>query len=236
MLRSLYKNIIDYILPTRCFSCASLVQGESGFCSQCWQSFNFISKPFCGCCGRSFTINLDHQAMCGNCIKSPPSYDMARSLFKFDETTKKLIHSFKYYDQTILGTKFARMLVARYGRELDGADLIIPVPMHKLKRLLRMYNQAGVLAVAIGKETGKRVEQGLLKKTKWTKPQTYLQRAQRLKNIAGSISLVDASVVDGKKVILVDDVITTGTTLNACARILKKAGAKAVIAISIAST
>lgn len=183
-----------------------------------------------------FSMNLGDDQTCLKCIKTPPQYDMARAVFKFDEKSKKLIHAFKYYDKTVLGEKFAEMLVARYREEIEGSDLILPVPMHKLKRLLRMYNQAGVLALALGARVGKPVMHDVLVKKKWTSAQTLLPRAARLKNVAGSIVARRAEAVRGKKVILVDDVMTTGASVSACAAVLKRAGAREVMVLSVAAT
>lgn len=183
-----------------------------------------------------FTLNIEGEQTCLRCVKTPPPYNMARAIFKFDEKSKKLIHALKYYDKTILGKKFAEMLVARYKDEVEDSDLILPVPMHKLKRLPRMYNQAGVLALALGKKLGKPVLQDALVKKKWTKAQTLLPRASRLKNVAGSIAVGKGDAVRGKKIILVDDVMTTGATVSACAAALKKAGAREVVVLSVALT
>jgi competence protein ComFC len=230
------SSIIDYILPQRCFSCSELSQDSGGFCGKCWHELDFITSPLCLVCGRKFTLDLEENQTCLSCIKSPPKYDKARALFKFDENSKSLVHAFKYYDKTILGRKFAEMINARYSAEIMDADLIVPVPMHKLKRLLRMYNQAGVLALELGKAAKKMVVQDILVKTKWTKPQTLMSYKARLKNISGSISIKNELAVKGKNVILVDDVLTTGTTVSLCAHELKKAGAKSVTVISIAAT
>jgi len=236
MLYAVYKHIIDYILPKRCMACAELTQDGGGFCSSCWREFEFITKPFCISCGRSFALDIAEGHICLGCLKAKPHYDSARSLFKFNAISKKVIHAFKYYDKTILATNFAEMLCLRYMDEISDANLIIPVPMHKLKRLMRMYNQAALLASAIGAYLQKPVSFNILKKTKWTKPQTLLPRKSRLTNIAGSIAIENSDNVIGKNIILIDDVMTTGTTISLCAKLLKKAGAKKIVVLCIAST
>jgi len=234
--KTLYHSIINYLLPQRCFSCAELSQDSDGFCPQCWRDLNFITSPLCYSCGRQFTLNIEEGQVCLACIKSPPSYDMARSLIKFDENSKGLVHALKYYDKTILARKFAQMMSVKFSKELKDADIIVPVPMHKLKRLLRMYNQAGVLAVELGKALDIDVAQDVLIKKKWTRPQTLLSRKARLTNVAGSIAIKNHDMIGGKNVILVDDVMTTGTTVGFCARELKKAGAARVVVVCIACT
>lgn len=232
---NLLKKTVEYILPKRCFSCAEFIQGEDGFCGSCWQKFNFITSPFCKTCGTEFELRtLEAYSNCLKCISSPPAFDRARAIFKFDENSKNIIHAFKYYDKTVLAKQFAKMLCERYANEMDDASIIVPVPMYRFKRLFRMYNPPQMIANSISKRTGIEVVADLLSKVKWTKSQTKLSRKERIANISASIQISGGERVKGKKVILVDDVITTGTTINHCAKILKKAGAKEVLALSIA--
>lgn len=236
MLKKIYHHIIDYLLPKRCFSCAELTQDANSFCGNCWKNLNFINAPFCKCCGQEFALDLVDQQECLKCISRSPKFEKVRSLFKFDEHSKKIIHAFKYYDKTILGQSFAEMLSSRYRKDISESDVIVPVPMHRFKRLFRMYNPAQVLASELHQAINLPVYMDVLVKIKWTKAQTTLSRKARLKNIAGSIKIENISKVEGKKVILVDDVVTTGTTVDLCARLLKTAGAKEVVVLSIAAT
>jgi len=236
MLYKIGRHILDYILPQRCFSCSELSQDSGGFCGKCWSDLDFITDPLCEVCGRKFTLDLEHNQTCLACIKSRPSYDNARAIFKFDDNSKNLIHAFKYYDKTILARKFAEMMSARYSNQMIDADLIVPVPMHKIKRLMRMYNQAGILALELSRAIQKPIAQDVLVKRKWTSPQTLLSYKARLKNISGSILVKNEHAIRGKKIILVDDVMTTGTTVSLCSSELKKAGAAAVFVACIAST
>lgn len=236
MLQKLYHHIIDYILPKRCIACANLTQDSGSFCSSCFKNLNFISPPFCACCGREFALNLPDHQKCLSCLKTAPPFNKARFLFKFDEYSKKIIHSFKYYDKTIFAQYFAEMLVARYLHDIKDFDAIVPVPMHRYKRLLRMYNPAQELAGAISKIINLPIYSDILCKTKWTRAQTTLSRKARLDNIRGSIAIKNAHCIKNKKIILVDDVITTGATIGLCAKLLKKAGAKEVVVLSIAAT
>ncbi len=236
MLKKIYHHIINYLLPKRCLSCSSLTQDANSFCGNCWKNLNFINSPFCKCCGREFALDLSEQQECLKCISHPPSFDKARALFKFDEHSKHIIHAFKYYDKTILAKSFAEMLSSRYSYDIAESDIIVPVPMHRFKRLFRMYNPAQILAQELHLAINLPIQMNVLVKTKWTKPQTTLSRKARLKNIAGSIKIENLSKIKGKKVILIDDVITTGTTVSLCSRLLKKAGAKEVVVLSIAAT
>jgi predicted amidophosphoribosyltransferase len=132
-LNALYNRVIDYIFPKRCMAFAELTQEGGGFCSTCWKELEFVTKQFYKFCGRHFSLNIADGYGCLGCIKDPPSYDIVRVLLKFNDTSKKVIHAFKYYDKTILAKNFATMLCARYMDEISSADLIIPVPMHRFK-------------------------------------------------------------------------------------------------------
>ncbi len=230
------KKILDYIFPYKCPLCAEFTLKNDGFCPTCWAKLNFISKPYCKICGFKFGISCIEEVLCGSCIARPPKFDNARSLFKFDEHSKKLVHHFKYYDKTELGKIFASLIWRRYGEEFAKIDFIVPVPMHKLKRLFRMYNQAQILGLYISKVSGKSMIPDLLVKFKWTKSQTSLRAKERKKNLSGSLRINPKYSVGGKKILLVDDVRTTGATLSECSQILKKAGAESVSIVTIASS
>lgn len=235
MISSVYKYIIDYILPKRCFSCMELIQDDNGFCGTCWKDLNFITSPFCNRCGKEFELEFTGYSECLACINKLPEFTSSRSLLKFDEHSKNLVHAFKYYDKTILADCFASMLYARYKNDLQNADIIIPIPMHRIKRLLRMYNTAQLLGKSISAISDLPVYCDILYKTKWTKSQSSLSRKQRLTNINGSMLLKNAEKIKGKNIVLIDDVITTGATVNYSSKLLKKAGVKDIIVLSIAS-
>lgn len=229
------KPIINYIYPSRCISCSELIQETGGFCGSCWQKLNFITKPYCRICSFKFSFDPgEGNDICLKCINSWPSYDFARSLLIFDEDSKKLIHALKYYDNTAIASVFAKIMVKMYKDIISDADYIIPVPMHKWKRLFRLYNQAQILGAEIAKELNIRMFPDLLIKTKHTKSQTGLSKKNRQMNLRGSVQVTQS--IEGKKVILVDDVMTTGSTVNLCADKLKKAGAEKVIVVCIART
>ncbi len=231
-----FKAIIDYILPPRCYSCREFIAGADGFCHDCWNKLNFISAPYCSVCGCTLSIPSFEDITCGKCIAEPPKYKIARSLLKFDEHSKKLMHDFKYYDQTELASFFSKLLHQRYKEEIANADLIIPVPMNKLKRLFRMYNQAHILAQALSKLTKKPVLANALVKTKWTKSQTSLSKKQRETNLRSSLKFNNKHNIKHKNIILIDDVMTTGSTIKECAKLLKYAGANNIYVVTIART
>lgn len=232
-MKILYKAI-NYIFPFRCSSCSNLTDSSDGICASCWPKFNFITKPYCAICCEKFQVNLGEELICGRCISHKPKVDMMRSLLEFSSETKKIIHKFKYNDKTSLGRFFAKLLHNRFKQELKDADLIIPVPMHKLKRIFRNYNPPQILANELAKQMDKKMLPELLIKKKMTKSQVGLTRMQRAKNLSGSFEVNKKFDITGKVILLVDDVLTTGATSNECSKILKKAGAMRVKLVTIA--
>ena len=214
--------ILDYILPFKCLSCSEYVLSANAFCPKCWLELNFITKPLCNQCGRGLPFSVRDDSSCLQCVKQSPPYDLARALLKFDEKSKHLIHSLKYYDKTSLAKVFAKNLYNIYKKEIEASDIIIPVPMHRFKRMLRFYNQAFVLAQAISALSNKPVYSDVLIKTKWTRSQAKLNKKAREANLMKSFAVRNAEVIRNKRVILVDDVSTTGSTAKACSIELKK--------------
>ena len=142
----------------------------------------------------------------------------------------------KYYDSTFIASNFAKIIVNMHKDIMLNVDFVIPVPMHKWKRLFRLYNQSQILASALAQEAKIKMLPDVLMKIKHTKSQTGLSKKQRQENLKGSIAVVKKEVIKGKKVILVDDVMTTGSTVDLCAATLKKAGAKEVVVVCVART
>jgi len=233
MLGTVLSQIIDYILPYRCASCSELTDGKNGVCSKCFQKLNFITLPYCNICGFPFEFSIEGQFSCAKCIVLPPKYDMSRSLFKFDQNSKNLVHAFKYSDQTNNAKMFAKLLLARYQTEIQNVDLVVPVPMHRWKRVFRNYNPAQILALELAKFMAKPMIPDVLIKKKWTISQIGLSKSKRSKNLNGSIKLGDKHSVNGKTILLVDDVKTTGATSNLCSQVLKNAGAASVTLVTI---
>lgn len=230
------QKILDFVIPNRCLSCADYIDSEHNLCSKCWGKINFISKPYCVKCGSPIEINLNIDVTCLECINLPPKFTLSRSLCKFDDNVKKIIHNFKYYDKTSISKFFAKLIFNLYAHDFQNADLIIPVPMHKIKRILRRYNQSQILAFEIGKIFNKHVLNNVLIKIKNTKSQSLLSKKERKSNLKNSIIIKNPELIKGKSIILVDDVITTGTTIDYCCKLLKMAGVKKIYVCSIAKT
>jgi ComF family protein len=231
------KAATDYLLPYSCISCTNLTQEQDGFCHRCWAKINFIGASLCNICGRAFDINIEELiSTCGACLIKKPQYDSARSLMHYDGISKKILHDLKYHDKTSLAKVFSKMIFHKYSLWFDDCDVVVPIPMHKIKRLFRRYNQAQVIAHNIANFLQKPMISNCLMKTKWTKSQTSLTKQQRMTNLEGSFSINNNNAILQKNILLVDDVLTTGSTVNLCAKILKNHGAKQVKVITIAIT
>ena len=234
---SLSRIAITYLLPARCIACSNMILESRGFCPDCIGKIDFITKPYCKCCGIGFAFQhstSEVDMMCGACIKNPRQY-ITRSVFRYEGLIQRVIHSFKYHDKTGAAKIFAHLMLNLYKQELEDADIITAVPMHKLKRLMRMYNQSELIAKHLAKLLQKECRFDLLKKCRMTKSQTGLSRKMREKNLSGSIKINNARGISGKKIVLIDDVLTTGSTIRVCCKELQKAKAR-VLALTVART
>lgn len=228
--------ITNYILPPRCLSCLEMTASTEDFCANCWKKIDFITKPYCIICGCRLDISILDNMCCAKCLQHQPCYDMARSLIKFNEHSKKIIHAFKYQDKTILAKTFSKLLCNRYYHQVKEVDLVTLVPMNRFKRLYRMYNPALLLASEISKILQKPICPDLLIKSRWTKSQTYLSKKARETNLSNSLIFNKKYQITGKKILLIDDVLTTGVTINKCSSILKENGAPNIYVMTIAMT
>jgi ComF family protein len=232
------KTAMDSLFPPRCFSCHDLTEKTSGLCANCWNGITFISTPFCTRCGSPFPYNIGSSLECMPCMASPPPYDMARAVFAYDEGSRKLITGYKYQDRTQATPMFTSWLI-RVGAELLAqTDIILPVPLHRWRLLQRRYNQSALLARNLSQASGKIMLPSALIRTRNTPQQAGLNRAQRLLNVKDAFNVPPAyrTQIKDKKILLLDDVLTTGATLNSCTQALLEAGVKAVYVLTLART
>lgn len=230
------RRMLDAILPPRCLKCGDLVEIQGGVCPACWQGLRFISPPACACCGLPFEFDQGPEALCAGCAASPPVFDRARAVFRYDENSRDLILAFKHADRTSSAPAFAAWL-ARAGAELlVEADFIAPVPLHWSRLFTRRYNQAALLAVGLGRLSGKEVVPDLLIRRRATQKQGRLGRLARQRNVAGAFALNPRrrELISGRRILLIDDVITTGATIAGCARALRQNGAGGVDVLALA--
>lgn len=238
----LINLLINAILPPRCIKCGKILSERNGLCGECFNQINFISEPFCSRCGRPFAseanLKTGRKKLCGACLQNKkPLFKMQRSAFVYDDVSKSLVIDFKFNDKTAMAESLAYMLYAA-GRDIwhEEPDLLIAVPIHKIRLIKRRYNQSALLVKYLAQKTGITADYFSLIRQENTIPQAQLSRASRLKNLQHAFKVVKPENIKGKKIVIVDDVETTGSTLNECAKVLKQAGAKQIYAVTLART
>ena len=238
----LWKRLLNLFLPPRCISCGKILSESNGLCPECFNSINFISAPYCHRCGRPFVkesgLKFAAQQCCGSCLqKKKFLFVMQRSAFIYDNFSKNLILDFKFRDKTVSAETLANMLFMA-GADIwrENPDLIIPVPIHRKRLLKRRYNQSSLLVGYLSERTKVKADYDTLIREQNTVPQVMLSSSARRKNLRHAFAVKYPQKSKGKKIVLVDDVETTGSTLNECAKVLLKAGAKEVYSVTLART
>ena len=232
----LVLTALDLALPPRCIGCGGRVDRTGLACAACWSRLTFIAPPFCDCCGAPFDFAIEGIHRCAACYADPPTYDRARAAVLYDEGSRGLILGFKHGDRLHAAPAFGAW-AARAGAELlSDADLIVPVPLHRWRLLKRRYNQAALIAEHAGRRAGIPHLPDLLERHRATPSQGELGPAARARNVAGAFRLNPrhADRVKGSRIVLVDDVLTTGATIAACAKVLRRGGAARIDVLTLA--
>lgn len=235
-LGQLARTVVDGALPPRCFSCGVLVESHGALCRNCWGKLTLLGPPCCQRCGFPFPYEAPGQTICPACIARSPIYDRARAVFVYDDDSRALILRFKHADATHSAPFFGRWL-ARAGAELlADADLIVPVPLHRWRLLRRRYNQSALLAHALARQADKALLVDGLRRRRATPSQGRLSQLARRRNVQGAFAVrrEAATRVSGRRILLIDDVLTTGATVEECAKALYRAGAEAVDVLTLA--
>lgn len=233
-----FQKILDWFLPPRCLGCGEMALEANQLCAECWKSINFINSPFCRTCGLPHTLQIDYKELCGSCNYEKPSYEYARSALTYNEGAKKLILRLKYADDTSLVPTFAKWLL-KAGHDLfEDADYLVPVPLHWTRLLHRRYNQAALLVIGM-----KKIDPSLpkyapqfLRRTRRTQSQGQKSKKERFENVQGSFYLpaCHKQALKNKTVVIVDDVMASGATINECIKVLMDAGCKGVRVLTLA--
>lgn len=234
--RSAYR-CLDLVLPPRCLGCGAVVDGVRRLCADCWRGLTFLGPPCCRHCGYPLPQAIAERPICGACAIEPPVYERARAALRYDDGARGMILRFKHADRTDIAGTFGRMLETAGAELLQGCDLIIPVPLHRWRLLRRGYNQAALLAYALRDGGRRAVVPDLLQRIEATASQQGLSADQRQRNIKVSSFRLHPrhrERIPGRRVLLIDDVLTTGATVNACVRALVKGGAAAVDVLTLA--
>lgn len=226
---ALPRRVLDIALPLLCVACHEPVAGD-GVCAACWAKLSFIAPPFCPRLGIPFVYDPGPGQLSMQAIAAPPAYEHARAAVRYDEVARAMVHALKYQDRMELAPVMGRWM-ARAGAELlRGADALAPVPLHWRRAWSRRYNQSGALARVIGRETGLPVIGDALRRTRPTPQQIGLSRRERARNVQGAFDVPAERkpAIAGRRIVLIDDVLTSGATVDACARVLLRGRAAAV--------
>ena len=229
-------GVLDALLPRRCLACGTVVEGAGAVCPACWTGISFLGPPICACCGFPFEFDAGEGALCGACTARPPAYRCARAVFAYDEASRGLPLAFKHADRTDAAPAYGAWL-ARAGAELlADSDLVAPVPLHYTRLLRRRYNQSALLAAAAARAAQRPCVPDLLLRTRRTRSQGGLGRDARRRNVQGAFRVRPRfeERVKGARIVLVDDVLTTGATVEACARCMLRVGAASVDVLTLA--
>jgi ComF family protein len=232
-----FRALLDLLFPPLCHICRAFIPqaGELFICADCLRKISFLVSPLCQVCGTPFATENGSDHVCGACLKNPhlPS---CRSATIYAGPVQELIHRFKYGHRVHLCQPLGLLTV----RALDGfraeaaPDLIVPVPLHRKRLRQRGYNQSQLIGEVIGKQWRVPLEVGNLRRVRWTEPQTTLDAVERRSNVRGAFAVQDPRRLEGKRVLLVDDVFTTGSTIRACAEPLREAGVAALFVVTVA--
>ncbi|MDA8100006.1 MAG: ComF family protein [Nitrospiraceae bacterium] len=236
---ALFGRFVNFLLPARCAYCRSSLEDLSKpfFCSQCWSDFSAVPQPACLLCGRPFgtpeaTTHSPGHA-CWICRKNPPAFDQAVAAGVFEGSLREAIHIYKYRPLRGLGRPLGRWMAGSL-QIVKHIDLAVPVPLHRTRLRQRGFNQALLLAREVSDHFGIRLCYDNLIRLRPTRPQVELSGLDRTANVRDAFGLGRPSAVEGKSVLVIDDVFTTGATMHECSRVLKEAGASSVTALTLA--
>jgi ComF family protein len=236
VLRTGFRAAVALFYPPSCIACGGATGTAHTLCARCWAEVRFIERPYCERLGTPFPVDLGATLLSPAAIADPPVFDRARAVARYDDVARKLVHRLKYSDRLDCAEALGSMM-ARAGAELTAeADVIVPVPLHRWRLWRRRFNQAMALASVVARDSGVACEPFLLARVKRTHSQVGLTKAQRQQNLQGAFRVPqDARArLAEKRVLLVDDVLTTGSTANAAARALLRGGARAVDVLAFA--
>ncbi|MDP2193983.1 MAG: ComF family protein [Alphaproteobacteria bacterium] len=226
------------IFPNRCLGCSDIVsQDDHTFCPACWANIDMIQPPWCNSCGIPLEFSYTEDAslsLCARCDHTKPFYDYARSAYVYNDASKKGILALKHQDQTHYSRTYASILYKMYPNICNECEVIVPIPLHWKRLMMRQYNQAGLIAKHLGRLCNKPVDFDHLKRTVATKSQGHQGRAERIKNLDNAFIVAGDDAFYQKKILVIDDVMTTGATLNQAAWALRTAKPKQIVCLTIA--
>lgn len=227
---------LNLILPPRCFVCGEEVAAQGMQCAACWSGLSFIRGAMCAGCGAPFDYDMGADAVCADCAGNRFLFDRGRSVFRYDDASRNMVLAFKHGDRHEGVAAFGQWMAQVVEPWLDEVEVIVPVPLHWSRLFKRRFNQSAMLAQALSRQTGLPILPDVLRRHKRTSSQAGLGATGRRRNVATAFSIKpqDKPKIKDLRVLLVDDVFTTGATLNACTRVLKRYGAIDVSIVTLA--
>jgi ComF family protein len=227
VLRSALRLALDLALPPLCPSCREPLGDGAGLCATCWSKLSLIEPPYCARLGIPFTYDPGPGLLSMEAIANPPAYDRARAAVRYDDIARALVHRFKYGDRLDLAPMMGRWMARAGGELLADAEAMVPVPLHWRRLWARRFNQSAALAGAVSELAGQVVLHGAVKRVRATPQQVGLNKSERAENVQGAFKVPPErkAEIAGRRLVLVDDVLTSGATVDACARALLRAGA-----------
>jgi ComF family protein len=235
-LRRAAAAIADVLVPPLCLVCHGRLSTHDALCPGCWSGIDFIRAPLCDRLGLPMPYDTGPPMISAAAAADPPAYGRARAVARFDGVMRALVHDLKFHDRHDARRLFGRWLADAGAELLANADLLVPVPLTRTRLLARRFNQSTILAHEVARVANVQVEPLALQRVRSTQPQVGLSREERRRNVAGAFAVAPGrkAAIAGAKIVLVDDVITTGATADACARCLKRAGAASVDVLALA--
>jgi ComF family protein len=231
-----FSMLADLVYPPACAACGVSTGGHRGLCAKCWSEVRFIERPYCEVLGLPFSHDLGAGILSAEAIANPPPFDRLRSAATLDHAVRTLVHGLKYRDRTDLAPMMAAWMLRASDGMVERCDAIIPVPLHRSRMVSRKFNQAAELARHLAGLAGKPLLPATLLRVKRTSQQVGLGLRAREDNVRGAFAVAAGreSDVFGKRIVLVDDVFTTGATVGAATRALRKAGASDITVLTFA--
>lgn len=231
-----FIRALDLLLPPRCIGSGRIVDAPGMIDAAFWRELAFVSAPACDCCGLPFSFGVAEGSLCGACIDTPPDFDRARAAVIYNDASRQLILDFKYGDKTHAVKSFLPWMMRAGATMLPQTDVIVPVPLHARRLWQRRYNQSALLAQTLARAANKTCLPDGLSRKRHTIPQKGLSRSERHSNVRGAFAVTPrhAEKIKGKNIMVIDDVFTSGATLNECARVLKRADAANVFVLTLA--